>query len=422
MRIAVTGHAPLTGTYQPAGNANAAQSLLAASLLTEELVTLRNLPATRSTQALLDAIQQLGAIVTPDGETTGTITIDASQLTRRPLKQTEHDATLGVILLAAPLIARRTHARLEIDFPLNRIRTHLEALRDLGISVTTREGSVEFVGKRWDTHTLVLTQTSVTATALIMMLAARLGKHTTIHNAAGEPHIQSLAGSLVQMGARIEGVGSNIVQVWGTEALHGADVTIPSDHIEAASVGALAALTGGRLTVTGCGGHDLRMIAKVYAGLGITCELEPDALHIPRHEELIISNREEDIDAAIETAPWPGFPSDLVAIATLIASQSQGTALIHEKLYNNRLLFVDKLKAMGAQIVLCDPHRAIVVGSTPLRSIYMDSPDVRTGLGMIGAALVAEGTSIIDNAQALDHSFAGILTRLRTINAQITVE
>jgi len=151
-------------------------------------------------------------------------------------------------------------------------------------------------------------------------------------------------------------------------------------------------------------------------------DVEEQALHVPHHEMLTISNREEDVDSSVETAPWPGFPSDLVTIATVVATQARGTSLIHEKLYNNRLLFVDKLKAMGAQIVLCDPHRAIVVGPSPLRGIYLDPPDVRTGLGMLAATLVAHGMSTIDNAQVLEHTFAGVIAKLQAVNAQIEIE
>jgi UDP-N-acetylglucosamine 1-carboxyvinyltransferase len=164
------------------------------------------------------------------------------------------------------------------------------------------------------------------------------------------------------------------------------------------------------------------VIAKIYWRLGIQLDIDEAAIFVPKHDTLTVSNREEDADSSIETAPWPGFPSDLVAVATVIATQARGTSLIHEKLFNNRLLFVDKLKAMGAQIVLCDPHRAIVVGPSPLRGIYMDSPDVRAGLGMLAAALVAEGESVIDNAQAIEQSFAGVLGKLQAINAKITVE
>jgi UDP-N-acetylglucosamine 1-carboxyvinyltransferase len=223
------------------------------------------------------------------------------------------------------------------------------------------------------------------------------------------------------MGARIDQLGSNVVRVYGTDALGAAEATVASDLIEAASVAALAALTGGRLQIEGIDPLDMRLIARIFWRLGIQMELSDEQIYVPRHDLLTVSNREEDVDSSIETAPWPGFPSDLVAIATVIATQSRGTSLIHEKLYANRLLFVDKLKAMGAQIVLCDPHRAIVVGPTPLHGIYLDSPDVRTGLGMLGAALVAEGQTIIDNAQALEHTFGGVLGRLQAIHAGITL-
>jgi UDP-N-acetylglucosamine 1-carboxyvinyltransferase len=193
-------------------------------------------------------------------------------------------------------------------------------------------------------------------------------------------------------------------------------------HIEAASIAAIGALSGGRVQINGIRQNDLRMINKIYRRLGINLDIDETHVFIPKHEHLTISNREEDVDSSIETAPWPGFPSDLVAIATVVATQARGTSLIHEKLFNNRLLFVDKLKSMGAQIVLCDPHRAIVVGPTPLYAIYMDSPDVRTGLGMLGAALIAQGESVIDNAQALRWSFDGVVGKLQNLGAKIVVE
>jgi UDP-N-acetylglucosamine 1-carboxyvinyltransferase len=419
MRIRVEGRAPLNGTYQPSGNANAAQALLAAALLTDQPVTLSNVPDTLSTQGLLQLIESLGGRIERESDR---LILYPEQVSRRVLTQAETDATLGMILLVAPMLIRCQHVRLEIDFPLNRIRTHLEALRDLGIDVINRDGAVEFKGVRWDKREIVLLQASVTATAMIMMLASRLGSRTIVHNAACEPHIQELAHALVSMGARIEGIGSSVLTIFGTDELSGAAWTVPPDYIEAASVAAICAMSGGRAQINGVGLREMRVIAKIFWSLGIQIDLDEQALYIPRHEVLTVSNREEDIDASIETAPWPGFPSDLVAIATVIATQARGTSLIHEKMYNNRLLFVDKLKAMGAQIVLCDPHRAIVVGQTPLRGIYMDSPDVRTGLGMLGAALIADGESVIDNAQALEYTFSGALAKLTALNAKITTE
>jgi UDP-N-acetylglucosamine 1-carboxyvinyltransferase len=226
------------------------------------------------------------------------------------------------------------------------------------------------------------------------------------------------------MGVQVEGAGSNVLHIWGmqTRSFHGTNITISSDYIEAASIAAIAAMTGGRIQINATRRTDLRMIARVYHRLGITLDVDETSFFVPRHEALIVSSREEDVDSSIETAPWPGFPSDLIAIATVIATQARGTTLIHEKLFNDRLLFIDKLNRMGAQIVLCDPHRAIVVGPSPLIPIYMDTPDVRIGLGMLGAALVASGESIIDNAQAINRSFQGVIEKLQALGAKITVE
>jgi UDP-N-acetylglucosamine 1-carboxyvinyltransferase len=262
----------------------------------------------------------------------------------------------------------------------------------------------------------------VTATAIVMMLAACLGQETIIRNAASEPHIQELANLLERMGAQVQGMASNVLHIFGKPELHGAEVRIGPDHIETASIAALAALSGGRVQIDGTRRADLLLIDKIYQRLGIRLDLDEEAVFIPRHDQLAVSNREEDVDSSIETAPWPGFPSDLVATATVVASQARGTSLIHEKLFNNRLLFVDKLNAMGAQIVLCDPHRAIVVGPSPLLPIYMDSPDVRTGLGMIGAALIADGETVIDNAQVIAESFDGVFEKLQALGAGISVE
>lgn len=419
LSLRVEGRAPLSGTYRPSGNANAAQALLAAALLSESTVTLHNMPRTLSTQAMVEIAGGLGAALDWQGDT---LTINSAQLMRRTLAQADTDASVGALLFIAPILIRRQHARLEIDFPLNRIRTHLEALRDLGIDVLLGSDAVEFKSTPWDTKDIVLTQASVTATALVMMLAARLGRQTTIHNAACEPHIQELGSLLNAMGAQIEGIGSNVLRISGVSELSGAETTICPDHIEAASVAAIAALSGGRVQIEGIRMRDMRVIAKIYWRLGIQLDIDEAAIFVPRHETLIVSNREEDVDSSIETAPWPGFPSDLVSVATVVATQARGTSLIHEKLFANRLLFVDKLKAMGAQIVLCDPHRAIVVGPSPLRGIYMDSPDVRAGLGMLAAALCAEGESRIDNAQAIEQSFEGVLGKLQALNARITIE
>jgi UDP-N-acetylglucosamine 1-carboxyvinyltransferase len=415
----VEGQQALNGVYRPSGNVNAALALLAAALLTDQPVTLRRVPRTTSFNALAALAESLGAKLT---WTDDALTVKTHAITRRVLTNEDTAASVGSILFLAPLLVQRRHARLEIDFPLNRIRTHLEALRDLGLDVLHSDGAVEIKTVEWENCDVLLAQASVTATALVMMLAARLGERTVIHNAACEPHLQSLALLLTRMGARVEGIGSNVLTVYGQPALIGAEIVVRPDHIEIASIAALAALTGGRLQIEGIHQPDLQMIDKIYQRLGIQLDIDAESVFVPRHDTLTVSNREEDVDSSIETAPWPGFPSDLVAIATVIATQARGTSLIHEKMYSNRLLFVDKLKAMGAQIVLCDPHRAIVVGPTPLRHTYMDSPDVRTGFGLLAAALIADGITIIDNAQAIEHTFAGAIDKLRAVNARITYD
>lgn len=420
MRIHVEGGQPLNGIYQPAGNPNAAMALLAAALLTEHPVTLRNVPVTVSTRAVIALAERLGAQIACGDEST--LAIRTGQLTGRVLTEADTSTSIGPILFLAPLLVRRQHVRLEFDFPLNRVRTHLEALRDLGLDVVTASGAVECRAAQWDYRSIILAQASVTATAVVLMLAAALGKETIVNNAACEPHIRELALLLESMGAHIEGIGSNVLRVLSPPELNGAEAAVGPNHIEAASVAGVAALSGGRVQIEGTRLDDLRMIDRIYRRLGIQLDTDENVVFVPKHHQLAVSNREEDVDASIETAIWPGFPSDLVALATVIATQARGTSLIHEKLFNNRLLFVDRLKAMGAQIVLCDPHRAIVVGPTPLYAIYMDSPDVRAGLGMLAAALVASGTSVIDNAQALEHNFGGVIPRLKALGARIEVE
>jgi UDP-N-acetylglucosamine 1-carboxyvinyltransferase len=420
MRIRVAGKRPLNGTYTPSGSTNTAMAMLGAALLTDKPIKLSNVPHTVNMQAMVAVAKELGAQL--EWENDETVTIKTAQIGKRVLTQTDTNGLVGMMLFLPSMLVRRQHIRIEFDFPLNRIRTHLEALRDLGQDVSSTSGAIECRAVNWDRKEIFLTQTSVTATAIVMMLATRLGKETIVHNAACEPHVRELADLLCDMGAHIEGIGSNVLRIISPLELEGAEVMIGSDHIEAASIAAVSALCGGRVQIDGVRRSDMQIIVKTYRQMGIQLDADETVIFVPKHENLTLSGREEDVDLTIETSPWPAFPSDLVAIATLAMTQARGTALIHEKLFNNRLLFVDKLKAMGAQIVLCDPHRAIVVGATPLHAIYMDTPDVRTGLGMLGAALVAEGDTVIDNAQVIERQFAGVLKKLHGLGAQISIE
>ncbi|MBN1564014.1 MAG: UDP-N-acetylglucosamine 1-carboxyvinyltransferase [Anaerolineae bacterium] len=421
MRIVVHGGQPLKGTLQPSGNSNAALALLAAALLTDAPVTLQRVPDTSGVATLIDAIQSLGTTITRDGDT---VQLHTPALHTRDLDQAVTGGQVSLVLLLAPILARRRHARLEIDYPLSRLHTHLNALRDLGVSIRSSAGVIDFQAEPWDKREIVLLQTSVTATAITSMLAAALGRETIIRNAASEPHVQDLLLMLTAMGARIAGIGSNVLHIHGQqgkEQLGGATVQLSPDHIEIASFAAIGAITGGSLSIEGVVPAHLSFIARVFARLGMNLYFNGDTLFLPTHENLIASQSEEELDLPIDTAPWPGFPSDLVAMATVVATQARGTTLFHEKMFDTRLLFVDKLTSMGAQIVLCDPHRAIVVGPTKLRGEYLDTPDVRTGLALLGAALCAETSVTIDNAQLIDRSFENVIGKLVSVGAQIEV-
>lgn len=419
MRIQVEGRQTLNGRWQLSGNPNAALALLAAALLGEQPVTLHNLPRTASTLRFIEIERWLGAQV--DFVTDSTVQVQPRALSRRTLTQ-EQLGDAGALLLLAPLLVRCRQVRMESDAPRRRILTHLDALRDLGQDVRLYQDTIEIHAVAWQRREILLDSASVTATGIVLMLAATLGRDTIIHNAAGEPHVQELCRLLQAMGAQITGVGSNLLRVRGCATLGSATAHIGPNHIEAASIAAIAALCGGRVTLCGSRREDLRMIARVYQQLGIQLELDDERVFVPRHGQLTLHDRADDADVRVESAIWPGFPSDLIAIATVVATQARGTTLIHEKLFNNRLLFVDRLKAMGAQVMLCDPHRALVVGPAPLYGAYMATPDIRAGLGMLAAALVAQGRSTIDNAQAIEHHFGAVPGKLQALGAQISVE
>jgi UDP-N-acetylglucosamine 1-carboxyvinyltransferase len=423
MRIRVHGGQPLNGTYSASGNPNAAKALLAASLLTDQPVILHRVPRNTSTQHLIDAAAKLGADL--DWKSPNTLTIHTQTITQRTLGQRTVGGAVGTLLFLPALIVRREHVRLEVDFPLSRIRTHLDVMRDLGLDVKVMNGAVEIRRATWNHKDIILDSPSVTATAIAVMLAARLGQETVIRNAACEPHITDLTNLLVQMGARFDGISSNVLTVHGTDTLNAAEATIQYDHIEIASIAAIVAMSGGRVQIPAGDGEtlpDMRVITRTYARFGMTIDADEHAVLVPKHKRLTVASREEDIDASVETAPYPGFPSDLVTLAAVIATQANGTSLIHEKLFRDRLLFVDTLKDMGAQIILADPHRAIVVGATPLQGTYIPTADPRFGLGMLGAALIAQGESVIDNAQRFDYTFDRILPKLRDLGAAITTE
>lgn len=423
MRISVQGQQPLRGRYAPSGNSNAALAVVVASALSEQPLTLHNVPDTLSTSRVLDIAQSLGATVK---HSSGHLVIQTPHLRTRVLDAAMTNSLGASILFIAPLLLRRGYVRVEWRRSLARLRPHLLAMQDLGLRVDIAGNDFEVRPERWEERDIMLLFPSVTTTALVCMLAAVFGQKTVIRNAASEPHLRILQHTLVELGAEIDGIGSNLVTVYGIQS-HATprEIHLPTDHIEIASVAAMSAITPGQIDIQDVCLPDIQMILKMFAQLGLQyyTEQQPNSnlhtLHIPEQTQLEVQRPLGDTSLSIDTNPWPGFPSDLVAMVTLLASQARGSTLIHEKLFNDRLLFVDKLKSMGARIVLCDPHRAVVFGKSPLRGEYIDSPDVRVGLALLGAALTAEGESIIDNAHLIDWAFEDIPTKLTGLGAQI---
>lgn len=374
---------------------------------------------------MLDLVDTLGAPVECNG---GAVTLSAGDLVH-----SVHNAELGrrirgSFLLAGPLLAR--HRRAELPRPggdaigRRRIDTHLHAFRALGASVDLSDGIYRFSAPEGLRGTDVfLDEASVMGTENAIMAAVGARGETTIANAASEPHVQGLCRLLQAMGADIEGVGTNLLRVRGTGGerggLRGAEHELLPDHIEVGSFVGLAAVTGGGIRVVGAGPRNLRMILLVFERLGVRVEVQGEDLWIPPEQDLAIVDETDGSIPRVADAPWPGFPADLTSIALVTATQSRGTVLIHEKLFESRLFFVDHLISMGARIILCDPHRAVVSGPARLRGAKISSPDIRAGMALLIAALSARGRSEIGNIGQIDRGYELIDERLRALGAEI---
>jgi UDP-N-acetylglucosamine 1-carboxyvinyltransferase len=421
-KFVIQGGAPLSGEIVPAGNKNAALPEMAACLLTDEEVVLFNVPRIRDTEAQIALLERLGVKVQWSGENEIRLQADA-------VTDTEVDEELAArirasFLLAGPLLARFGQARMPPpggDFiGRRRLDPHLDAFRDMGariegerwIEVSARDGELR-------PCRIFMDEPSVMATENAFMAAALTEGPTTIANAACEPHVQDLARLLVKMGARIDGIGSNVVTVHGRDKLGGAEHRICPDHIEVASFMALAAATKGELRVRDAEPEDLVMIRRQFRRLGLQSMVEGNDVLVPPEQVLKIRADLGEATPKVEDGPWPAFPADLTSIALALATQADGEILIFEKMFENRLFFVDKLVAMGARITLCDPHRAIVYGPSRLHGERVDSPDIRAGMAMVIAALAAEGTSEIGNVAQIDRGYERIDLRLRDLGARI---
>jgi len=422
-KFVIEGGAPLSGTIEPAGNKNAALPLLAACALTDEEVVLENVPRIRDVDAMLELLEQLGASVTwhSDHE----VAICAAGIDHGDPDRELAEQIRASFLLAGPLLARFGEAHMPPPggdvIGRRRLDPHLDAFRALGASVEFGEEDIDLFAPPGGLRAcdFFMDEPSVMATENALMAAALTPGATVVRNAASEPHVQDLARMLVAMGADIDGIGSNVMIVRGADRLRGCRHRVSPDHIEIASFMALAGVTGGALRVKDTVPDDLRMIRLVFRRLGLESELEGCDVIVPGEQRLEIARDAGEYQPKVEDGPWPAFPADLTSIALALATQARGSVLIFEKMFENRLFFCDKLISMGANITLCDPHRALVVGPSPLRGARVESPDIRAGMAMLIAALCARGTSEIGNIRQIDRGYERIDERLRELGARI---
>jgi UDP-N-acetylglucosamine 1-carboxyvinyltransferase len=413
------GHS-LSGTVQAAGNKNAALPILAATLLAGEPVELGNVPRILDVDTMLALIRGTGAEADWVGQ--NEVRVDASGLATTELDEELCNQIRASILLAGPLLARFGTATVPPPggdvIGRRRIDTHMHALAALGAEIDMGQ-RYEMRAERLRGTTLFLDEASVTGTENAVMAAALAEGETTLRNAACEPHVQDLCRFLVKLGAEIEGIGSNVLRIRGVESLGGGSHRICPEHIEVASFIGLAAVTGSDLTIEGAEPDDLLAILPAFEKLGLRVEPAGDAVHVPAGQELVIQDDLGGQIPKIEDGIWPAFPSDLTSIAVVVATQAHGTILFFEKMFENRLFFVDKLVGMGARIIICDPHRVVVSGPAKLYGERLESPDIRAGMAMLIASLCAEGTSTIGNIAQIDRGYERIDERLRALGARI---
>ncbi len=416
----IQGGRPLNGRIRAAGNKNAALPNLAACLLTTEPVVLHNVPRIRDVETMMALIAGLGAEVEWVGE--NEVRVHAADVSSHELDAELSSRIRASFLLAGPLLARLGRASVPPPggdvIGRRRLDPHIHAFAELGAEID--------IGERFELRTdglrgrhIFLDEASVMATENAVMAAALTPGETVIGNAACEPHIQDLCRFLVSLGAQIEGIESNVLRIHGVERLGGGEWRICPEHIEVGSFIGLAAVTGGDITIDDVEPKDLGAILPTLGRLGVHIEVDGTTLRVPPGQELVIRDDLGGQIPKVEDGPWPAFPADLTSIAVTVATQARGTVLIFEKMFESRLFFVDKLVSMGARIILCDPHRAVVTGPARLVAQQMSSPDIRAGMAMLLAALCADGTSTIGNIGEIDRGYERIDERLRSLGAHI---
>lgn len=422
-KFVIDGGRPLSGTVRPAGNKNGALPILAASVLTSEDVIVRNVPRIRDVASMLNLLEGLGVRI--EWLDDHAVRLNASDLTPESgLRRQDAERIRASFLLAGPLLAR--FGRCVMPPPggdvigRRRLDPHLDAFRALGATLDLgRDIEMTAPAGGLVAGELFMDEPSVMATENALLAAALTPGTTVIGNAACEPHVQDLARMLVKMGARIDGIGSNVLTVDGQAELGSCDHTVGPDHIEIGSFMALAGVTGGEVRITDVEPDDLRMIRLVFGRLGLHSEIDGTTVVVPGGQDLRTARDVGEHKMKVQDGPWPAFPADLTSIAVALATQADGSVLIHEWMFENRLVFTDKLVGMGADITLCDPHRAIVSGPCRLHGERMTSPDIRAGMALLIAALCADGRSVIHNVDQIDRGYEAIDTRLRALGAHI---
>lgn len=420
-KFIIEGGHQLSGRVKPGGSKNEALPVLAATLLTDEPITLRNVPRIRDVEVMVQVLQDLGGHAE-------WVERNVLYIHNKDINKTALDAALcrrvrASILFAGSMLGRV--GRCELPPPggdvigRRRLDTHFLALNALGASIDTERDHFVFDSDGLVGTEIFMDEASVTATENAIMAAVAAKGTTIIRNAACEPHVQGLCRMLVKMGARIEGIGTNILRIEGARGLWGCEHTIGPDYLEIGSLAGLAAVTGSEITIEGIVPEDLRMILLTFERLGVRLEVRGNDLFVPGQQTLEIRSDFNNAIPKIDDAPWPAFPTDLMSIAITVATQSKGTVLFFEKMFEGRMFFVDYLIGMGAQIVFCDPHRIVVVGPSQLFGSTVESPDVRAGMALLIAALCAKGTSTIYNIHQIDRGYERIDEKLKALGAKI---
>ncbi len=420
-KFVIEGENKLSGTVIPQGNKNEALPVLASVILTEEEVVLKNLPQISDVLKMIDILKGIGVKVKKLGD--NEYSFIAKNITSYSLDEGLARSLRGSLTLAGSLLGRCKQVLLPKPggdrIGRRRIDTHLLALQSLGATISGSGPYEMFAENGLIGSDILLDEASVTGTENAIMASVLAKGTTTIRNAASEPHVQQLCKHLNNCGAKISGIGSNILRIDGVERLHGGTHTILADYLEVGSFIGLAAVTDSDIRIKNAGVEHLRMILMIFERLGIKVKIEGDDVIIPPGQSMEIEYDFHGEIPKVDDAPWPGFPADMLSVALVVATQCKGTVLLFEKMYESRLFFVDKLISMGARIVLCDPHRAVIIGPSQLYGSPLSSPDIRAGIALLIAALCAKGKSVIYNIKQIDRGYEKIDERLKQLGANI---